>query len=105
MNAGSADRSAAWLNEFLENIAVEADLAGSLAGRLNRSDPLSQIPRPLHRTPAKAVQHLGYARCPNRSTLKSQLIMAYIPIRGPLAKTHPQLRQDAVRLLALAGSH
>jgi hypothetical protein len=39
----------------------------------------------------------------NSSTLKSHLIMAYIPIRDPLAKTHPQLRQDAVRLLALAG--
>ncbi|HXV81464.1 MAG TPA: hypothetical protein VEG60_16425 [Candidatus Binatia bacterium] len=29
--------------------------------------------------------------------------MAYIPIRDPLAKTHPQLRKDPVRLLALAG--
>jgi hypothetical protein len=48
------------------------------------------------------VQHLGHV-VPTRSTLKSQLIMAYILIRDPLAKIHSQLRQDTVRLLALAG--
>ena len=31
--------------------------------------------------------------------------MAYISIRDSLAETHTQLRQDTVRLLALAGSH
>ncbi|HEY7319728.1 MAG TPA: hypothetical protein VIE89_19335 [Candidatus Binatia bacterium] len=68
MNAGSADRSAARLNEFLKNIA-------------------------------------SVMRRRNRLTLKSELIVAYIPIRDPLAKNHPQLRQATVRLLALAGSH
>jgi hypothetical protein len=55
------DRSAARLNDFEKTFAVEAKHAASLAGRLNRSDPLSQIPQSLRRTPAKALQHFGYA--------------------------------------------
>jgi hypothetical protein len=62
------------------------------------ADPIIHcaIPRP---KPFK----ISVMRRPNRSTLKPQLIMTYIPIRGPPAKTHPQLCQDAIELLAPAG--
>ena len=78
MNAASADRSAARINDFLKTFAAEAELAGSLGGRLNRSDPRRRshshcaIPQP---KPLKT----SIMRCPNRSTLKSQLIMATFP--------------------------
>ena len=59
MKAGSANRSAARVNDFLKTL--EAELAGSLAGRLNGRIPLSQIPQPLRHTSAKAPEHLGQA--------------------------------------------
>jgi hypothetical protein len=103
VNSEINDRSGARLNDFLKTFAVDAELAASLASVLKQSDTLIAdyaADAPLGRI--KPLMTILIRRL-NSSTLKSHLIMAYIPLREPLAKTRPQLRQDTLRLLALPG--